>query len=125
MQTIDETRRIRLQVLVDEFKSQTALAAKIGKTPAQLNQWLRAAPDSKSGKPRAMSSEIARQIEIDTGKPIGWMDTPPTFVELHPDDRIAHAVRVMESMSAYQLDQAVRVLATLAEPPPREGTNNQ
>jgi len=124
MQTVDETRRTRLGILVSELGSQSALAAKIGKTPAQLNQWLRAAPDSKSGKPRAMRSDIAREIESSTGKPHGWMDTPPNYEELHPNDRIAHAMRVMECMTPYQLDQAVRVLDTLAQPPLKNGTED-
>lgn len=64
-----------------------------------------------------MSSDVARDIEVKMGKPRGWMDTPPTYADLHPDDRITHAMRVMESMTPYQLDQAVRVLDTLAQPP--------
>lgn len=125
MHTIEETRRLRLEMLVLEFGSQVALATKIDKAPAQLNQWLRAAPNSETGKPRALSSEIAREIEEKTGKPTGWMDTAPSYAELHPNDRIAHAMRVMEAMSPYQLDQAVRVLDSLAEPPPKEGTNDR
>lgn len=126
MLTIDETRRLRLGMLVDEFGSQAALAERLDKSPAQLNQWLRAAPNSKTGKPRALSSEIAREIEKKTGKPTGWMDTPPGYAELHPNDRIAHAMRVMQTMSPYQLDQAVRVLDSLAEPPPtlKNGTED-
>ena len=65
-----------------------------------------------------MSSDIAREIEEKTGKPRGWMDTSPTYAELHPDDRIAHAMRVIESMTPYQLDQAVRVIIRWRNRPP-------
>lgn len=116
MQTIEEVRRARLAILEQEAGTQTALSDKIGKSPAQISQWKNASV-SASGRERAMSSDVAREIERKTGKPRGWMDTPLTYAEMHHDDRIAHAMRVMESMSPYQLDQAVRVLDTLAQPP--------
>lgn len=110
-------------MLEREFGSQALLAEKIGKSPAQLSQWKNASL-SATGRERAMSSDIAREIEDKTGKPRGWMDTSPTYAELHPDDRIAHAMRVMESMTPYQLDQAVRVLDTLAQPPATDPLKN-
>lgn len=116
MQTIEEVRRVRLVMLEREFGGQAALADKVGKSPAQISQWKNASP-SATGRERAMSSDIAREIEIKTGKPRGWMDSPPTYAEMHPDARIAHAMHVMESMTPHQLDQAVRVLDTLAQPP--------
>jgi len=63
MKTIEETYRARLQMLVDEAGSQSALAKKIDKSPAQISQWINASKDSRSGKPRAMDRETARQIE--------------------------------------------------------------
>lgn len=129
MQTIEEVRRARLVMLENEFGGQTALAERIGKAPAQISQWKNASR-SASGRQRAMSSDVAREIEEKTGKPRGWMDTAPTYAELHPNDRIAHAMAVMESMTPYQLDQAVRVIDTLAQPPAddaglKSGTNHR
>lgn len=123
--TIDETRRKRLEMLIERHGTIAALNTAMGidKTDATLSQIRTQAPHSKTGKPRTMGDDKARDIEARLQLPRGWMDTPPSYAELHPDDRIAHAMKVMESMSAYQLDQAVRVLATLAEPM-RNGTED-
>ena len=76
MDSIEVTRRHRLALLIADAGSQVALADIIGKAPAQISQWLRALPDSKTGKPRSMSKEVAREIELRLGKPSGWMDQP-------------------------------------------------
>lgn len=117
--TIDATRRKRLEILIERYGSIAALNLALGaeKTDATLSQIRTQAPHSKTGKPRSMGDEKARDIEVKLGLERGWMDTSPTYAELHPDDRIAHAMKVMESMTPHQLDQAVRVLDTLAEPP--------
>lgn len=124
--TIDSTRRKRLEMLIERYGSIAALNLALGvdKTDATLSQIRTQAPHSKTGKPRAMGDEKARDIEDKLGLERGWMDTPPSFADLHPDNRIAHAMKIMEQMSTYQLDQAVRVLDTLAEPM-KNGTNDQ
>lgn len=76
MDPIEITRRRRLAILVEEAGSQASLSEKTGKAPAQISQWIRALPDSKTGKPRSMSKEIARELEQKCGKPSGWMDQP-------------------------------------------------
>lgn len=124
MQTIEEVRRARLAILETEAGSQAKLADVLGKSPAQLSQWKNASPSS-TGRERAMSSDAARSIEDKMGKQRGWMDTPLTYAEMHPNDRIAHAMKVMEAMTPYQLDQAVRVLDTLAEPELKNGTHDR
>lgn len=124
MQTIEEVRRARLAMLETEAGTQAKLAEILGKSPAQLSQWKNASP-SVTGRERAMSSDVAREIEEKTSKPRGWMDTPLTYSEIHKNDRIAHAMKVMEAMSPSQLDQAVRVLDTLAEPALKSGTTDQ
>jgi hypothetical protein len=113
-------------MLIERYETIAALNMALGveKTDATLSQIRTQAPHSKTGKPRAMGDDKAREIEQKLGLPIGWMDTPPSYTEAHPNDRIAHALKVMESMSAYQLDQAVRVLDTLAQPPLRNGTDD-
>jgi len=85
MKTIEEIYRERLAILIAEAgKSQAKLARALDKQPAQISQWLNASPDSKTGKPRVMSREIAREIEKKLGKPVGWMDQPVT-AEDNPD----------------------------------------
>lgn len=76
MQKIEETYRARLRLLVEEVGTQRALSERIGKSPAQISQWINASPDSKTGKPRTMDRRTAREIEALLGKPEGWMDQP-------------------------------------------------
>lgn len=76
MQTVDDIRRGRLLRLIAEHGTQSALAKAIGKSPAQISQWVNRSPDSKTGKPRVMDSATAREIERACGKPVGWMDQP-------------------------------------------------
>lgn len=76
MQPIEVTRRENLALLIKEAGSQAALSEIIGKAPAQISQWLNASVNSQTGKPRVMSNAIAREIEIKTSKPDGWMDVP-------------------------------------------------
>lgn len=58
------------------------LADKVGKSPSQISQWKNASPDSKTRKPRQISSEIARALEDATGLARGWMDQPHDGVVL-------------------------------------------
>ena len=74
--TIEETYRKRLKMLTDEYGGQKKLSEVIEKSPAQISQWIKGAPDSKTGKPRSLKSETAREIEKRTNKPIGWFDQP-------------------------------------------------
>lgn len=76
MKTIEEIRRDRLRLLIEEFGSIAAVARQYERDPAQISQWLNAFVDSKSGKPRNMSSVSAREFERKFGKPTLWMDTP-------------------------------------------------
>lgn len=82
MQPIEVTRRENLALLIKEAGSQAALSEIIGKAPAQISQWLNASVNSQTGKPRVMSNAIAREIEIKTAKPDGWMDVPARKEEL-------------------------------------------
>lgn len=73
---IEDIRRARLNMLIDEYGSIAALANKLDRQPAQVSQWKNASIDKATGKPRAMKSDTARRIEERTGKPNGWMDLP-------------------------------------------------
>jgi hypothetical protein len=74
MSTVDEIRRSKLAELAEEYGGASALAAHIGKSAAQISQWLNASPDSKTGRPRGMRGESCRQIEARCNRPSGWMD---------------------------------------------------
>lgn len=77
--TVEQIRRENLVVLLEgetERGVWAELADKLGKSPAQVSQWANASKDSKSGKPRSISTRTAREIERKLGKPEGWMDRP-------------------------------------------------
>lgn len=91
MKTIEETYRDRLKMLISEYGSQNALAHVINKSATQISQWLNASPDSKTGRPRAIKSDTAREIEIATGKPYAWFDQP---VELTQSSEKCDTVKI-------------------------------
>lgn len=92
MKTIDEIRRENLARLVEEAHGPTAFAVQIERSQSQVSQWLNASPDSKSGKPRTISSASCRYIEQKTGKPDGWMDQQIAEHEASPrNDVVARA----------------------------------
>jgi hypothetical protein len=82
MQRIEDIYRTRLRLLALEFGSQVKLAATIDRPANQVSQWINASKDSKTGKPRALSRDMARFIEKKAGKPEGWMDQPLTVGDL-------------------------------------------
>lgn len=100
--TIAETRRANLQRLIDERGTQRALSDAADVAPAQISQWIKAAPDSKTGKPRVVSDESARALEACSGKPVGWMD------HLHGDRPSLPATPA--AAVAPTLEQALEVL---------------
>lgn len=69
---VSNIREIRLQQLLQLLEEhrgvKKALAATIGKAPAQVSQWI-------SGV-RTITEESARDIEKMARKPAGWMDNP-------------------------------------------------
>lgn len=78
MKNVDQIRRDKLAELINEFGSATNLANKLGRGVAQIYQWVKASPDSKTGKPRVIGNNSARYIEDALGKPSGWMDNQST-----------------------------------------------
>lgn len=109
MDAIEVTRRRRLAILIEEEGSQAALAEKIGKAPAQISQWIRALPDSKTGKPRSMSKEVAREIEGILGKPPGWMDQPIGGVDSVRNELLARPHNNHPSIPFWHAPDAIRV----------------
>ena len=120
MQTVTETRLIRLQMLVKKHNGSLAdLNEAIGltRTDATLSQIRTKAPHSKTGKPRVMGDDLARKIEERLSLEAGWMDTPPSYAELHgEEDPRTKAWQLLEALPPDQWPTAVRLLDALTQP---------
>lgn len=126
VQTIAETRRQRLSILLTEHKSLAELNERLGlaRTDATLSQIKNQSAHHKTGKPRAMGDDLARRIELTLGLEEGWMDTPPGLAEQfghsEPLDKMAALMAAMEPEMQYKV---VRMVAALSQP--AEGTNGE
>lgn len=126
--TIDETRRARLEMLIKRFGGKLAdLNEALGyeRTHSQLarikNKNQRT---DRPGKFFAMGDELAREIEEKLSLGLGWMDTPPSYLELLGDnDPRTKVMQLMEAMPPDQWQTAVRLLDALAQPAKANGTN--
>lgn len=101
MDTIDETRRKRIQILRKEFGGYAALEEITGVKYSQWNAWANASKDPKSGRPRAMNSDTARKIEPLLNKERGWMDQP---VMEHIEE-VINAIEVLRSTPQEELSK--------------------
>ena len=125
--TIDETRRARLEMLIKRFGGKLAdLNEALGyeRTHSQLarikNKNQRT---DRPGKFFAMGDELAREIEEKLSLGLGWMDTPPSYLELLGDnDPRTKVMQLMEAMPPDQWQTAVRLLDALAQPAKGNGT---
>lgn len=72
--TIDEIRRLNLTALITEAQTAAALSARSGISASLISQWKNGSPDSKTGKPRQISSDSCRRLESAMDKAPGWMD---------------------------------------------------
>ena len=125
VQTIAETRRQRLQILLDKAGSLASLNEAVGlsRTDATLSQIKNQSPHHKTGKPRAMGDELARRIEAAMKLPEGWMDTPPTYAELLGEGNpLSKATSLLSAMEPEQLYTAIRLLDAITKPPEANGT---
>src|SRR5690606_6192145 len=80
MKTVEEVRRIRLKMLINEVGGRAAdLNRATGKIDrdSTYSQILNQSLGSKTGKPKQMGSPLARELEIARNKEVGWMDTDP------------------------------------------------
>lgn len=89
------------------------------RTDARLNRIKsRVKRGDRDGKFFEMGDNIAREIEQALKLPEGWMDTPPTYTEIHgEDDPLSKAIMVMENMTKEQQHLAVRLIAALDKQP--------
>lgn len=74
MKLIDDIRAENLAALAQQMGSVKSLAEALGKSEAQVSQWINRSINSGTGKKRAMRSETARAIESALALPHGWMD---------------------------------------------------
>jgi hypothetical protein len=126
MNTVEETRRNRLRMLVKKHESMANLCQMLGyarNETATLTRILNAnIRHDRDGKPYNMGSPMARQIEETLSLGEGWMDTPPTYAELDGDDRQAQMLLAMENIPADLWPTAQRLLAALEKPQAKNGT---
>lgn len=127
MQTVQDTRRQRLAMLKKKHGKWSDLNHALGweKTNARLSQILSGTLRSDRGTPYTMGDDTAREIEHKLDLPAGWMDTPPSYTELHgEDDPISKAVDLMAAMEPEARYQALRLLGAIAQPPKANGTDH-
>lgn len=130
MKTVEETRRERLQLLVNQHggdkDGMANLCEALGmarNNTAGLTRILNAnVRHEREGETYEMGSKKAREIEQKLNLPVGWMDTPPSLAEQfgqsEPLDRLATLMAAMEPDMQYRV---VRMVAALSQP--AEGTN--
>lgn len=125
MRTISEIRHSNLLLLLEEHGSLAELNDKLRlpRTDATLSQIKNRSPDSKTGKPRVMGDILARRLEAALGLDEGWMDNAQYRAGTR-EARVAMALQVMERMPDWQVDQAIKILDTIAEPSPLTGTSS-
>ena len=130
VKTIDETRRLRLEMLIKKHGGKLAdLNEALGyeRTNSQLARIKNKNQRSdRPGKFFAMGDEQAREIEQKLSLATGWMDTPPSYAELHgEDDPRTKVMLLMEAMPPNQWATAVRLLDALAQPAQASGTHGK
>ncbi len=125
MKTVGQIRRENLLSLEKKHGSLAELnqLLELPRPDSTLSQ-IKNQSMSSRGKPRMMGSVLARRIESRLNLPDGWMDNdhnPPSYRQ----QRIEVALKAMEQLPDDQLDRAIKILDTLAEPPSqaRSGTN--
>lgn len=103
-------------MLVQKHGSVSGLANATGGKPSEtaLRQVLSEQKRSERGTTYVVGDLVARRLEKALKLPEGWMDTPPSYAEIHGlDDPVSKALMVMESMTKEQQHLAVRLIATL------------
>ena len=128
MQTVFETRRTRLAMLVERFGSVANVNRELGweANNARLYQIHNRSIRSDRGTPFEMGDPTAREIEEKLSLGLGWMDTPPSYAELHDkEDPRTKVMLLMEAMPADQWATAVRLLDALTQPAKATGTEGQ
>ena len=121
MYTIEETRRLRLEILIARYKGMLAnLNEALGfeRTHSQLARIRnRNARTDRAGKFYVMGDDQAREIETKLSLERGWMDTPPTAAEIHgEEDPRAKILTLLETIDPDQFPMLVRVVQAFSNP---------
>jgi hypothetical protein len=126
MQTVFETRRTRLGMLVKQHGSVAKLNRALGweETNARLYQIHNKSVRADRGTMYELGDTTAREIEEKLKLPIGWMDTPPTYAELDGDnDPRAMIQHMVQEMPPEDWPTALRLLSALKKPEAKNGTS--
>ncbi len=141
MQTVSETRRNRLEMLIAKYGSVAELNTALGwvRTDPKLAQIRNANVRKGRAKPHQMGDAMAREIEERLVLPVGWMDTPPNShepsshraeepvkqytVNREYDVYTMAAIGIMLSLQETQREGALAALRTHVQNlgPPRDG----
>lgn len=119
MQTVSETRRTRLEMLIKKHGSLAELNEKLGwtRTDPKLSQIRNANTRPGRKKSYQMGDAMAREIEERLSLERGWMDTPPTYIELlGEEDPMAKAIMALEQLNREQIPVATRLITAIAQP---------
>lgn len=116
MKTVEEARRIRLKMLINEVGgTAAALNRATGKLDrdSTYSQILNQSRGSKTGTPKQMGSPLARELEEQRSKEPGWMDTDP---DLSDDAWPFPAIQKSQFLSLdhediVRLEAAIRTIA--------------
>ena len=129
MQTVYGTRRVRLSMLLEKHGTFAAIneALEWPRTDSRLSRIRNAnTRTDRDGKVFQMGDGIAREIEEKLKLPEGWMDTPPTYAELHgEEDPRTKVLQLMESMEASEWARVVRLVDALAQPEPKTAVGGE
>lgn len=125
MKTIADIRRIRLEQLIEKHGSIASLNEALGRprNHSKISQLRNANIRRDRGKPVQIGDAAAREIETILHLEQGWMDNLPFNEDPTIDDKLRHLHHVAEQLAGYQVDQLIKIGATLAEPIPHNGTN--
>lgn len=119
LQTIAETRRARLEQLIQKYGKLADLNVALGyeRTATTLAR-IRNSNERKDrpGKAFQMGDAQAREIEMKLELPRGWMDTPPGFEALE-EQGARQLLELFSQLPSAEKAKAVRLLDALAEPP--------
>jgi len=125
MQSISETRRTRLEILIKRHGSIAKLNEALGwdRTSPKLSLIRNASERAGRDTPHQMGPKVARDLERLLQLPDFWMDTPPTYAELNgEEDPRTKVMQLMEAMPQHQWATVVRLVDALCQP--RNGTHN-
>lgn len=127
MQTIHDTRKQRLEMLIEKHRSIAELNDALGwpRTDSRLTRIRNGnTRTDRDGKVFQMGDAMAREIETALKLETGWMDTPPSLSEQYghsePLDKMAALLAAMEPEMQYKV---VRMVAALSQP--ADGTNGK